>query len=165
MLGSGLVARPLVQYLLEQTDAQLVIASNDPQRAAELIDGHPRAQAVELDVEADQLRLQQWVERSAVVVSLLPYRHHPAAGRICVEEGVSLVTTSYVSASMQALHDEAVAKGVLLLNEVGLDPGIDHMSAMNTIRTVQNQGGRVLAFKSYCGGLPAPEAADNPLRY
>ncbi|HPN34070.1 MAG TPA: saccharopine dehydrogenase C-terminal domain-containing protein [bacterium] len=165
MLGSGLVARPLVQYLLEKTDAPLVVASNDRQRALELIAEHPRAQAVELDVEADQPLLRRWVEKSAVVVSLLPYVHHPTAARICVEKGVSLVTTSYVSPAMHALHDQAVARGVLLLNEVGLDPGIDHMSAMKTIRAVQEQGGRVLAFESYCGGLPAPEAADNPFRY
>jgi len=165
VLGSGLVARPLVQYLLEQTNAELVVAGNDRQRALELIADHPRAQAVELDVEADQPLLRQWVERSGVVVSLLPYLHHPTVGRICVEKGVSLVTTSYVSPAMQALHDQAVARGILLLNEVGLDPGIDHMSAMKTIRAVQEQGGRVLGFESFCGGLPAPEAADNPFRY
>ncbi len=159
------MARPLVRYLLEQTDAQLVVAGNDHRRALELIADHPRAQAIELDVEADQPLLRQWVERSSVVVSLLPYVLHPTVGRICVEKGVSLVTTSYVSPAMQALHDQAVARGILLLNEVGLDPGIDHMSAMKTIRTVQDQGGSILAFESYCGGLPAPEAADNPFRY
>lgn len=154
-----------MRYLLEQTDAQLVVAGNDRRRALELIADHPRAQAIELDVEADQPLLRQWVERSGVVVSLLPYVLHPTVGRVCVEKGVSLVTTSYVSPAMQALHDQAVARGILLLNEVGLDPGIDHMSAMKTIRTVQEQGGSVLAFESYCGGLPAPEAADHPFRY
>jgi saccharopine dehydrogenase (NADP+, L-glutamate forming)/spermidine synthase len=86
-------------------------------------------------------------------------------GRHCVEHGVPMVTTSYVSDEMRALDAEARNRGVLLLNECGLDPGIDHMMAVEVIRRVEREGGRITSFVSYCGGLPAPESADNPLRY
>jgi saccharopine dehydrogenase (NADP+, L-glutamate forming) len=100
-----------------------------------------------------------------VVVSLVPYVFHPLVARACIRRRRPMVTTSYVSEAMKALADEARTAGVILLNEVGLDPGIDHMEAKRIIDGVHRSGGRVLGFTSYCGGLPAPESNTNPFGY
>jgi saccharopine dehydrogenase-like NADP-dependent oxidoreductase len=98
-------------------------------------------------------------------VSLLPWQFHPQVARACLDQGRHMVTTSYVKDEMQALDAEAKARGVVLLNELGVDPGIDHMTAMQVIDRVHADGGEITTFQSYCGGLPAPEANDNPFGY
>ncbi len=165
VLGSGFVAAPLVHYLLAETDNPVVVASVEIERARAMIAGRARGQAVELDVQEDAAQLEKILQECVVAVSLLPYTLHVLVAQLCLKFGVNLVTTSYVSSAMQALHAEATAKNLLLLNECGLDPGIDHMSAMKIIHETEADDGRVLAFESCCGGLPAPEAADNPFRY
>jgi saccharopine dehydrogenase (NADP+, L-glutamate forming)/spermidine synthase len=100
-----------------------------------------------------------------LAVSLVPFSFHPVVAKHCIANRKQMVTTSYVSEEMQALDGEAKAAGVTVLNEIGVDPGIDHMSAMRIIDDVRSRGGRIVAFKSYCGGLPAPEAYDNPFGY
>jgi len=143
----------------------MVVASADKERALQLVDGHPRGLAEEIDVQRDRERLVELIANSQIVVSLLPYIFHVQVAWLCLEKRTHLVTTSYVSPAMQALNEQAKASGILLLNEIGLDPGIDHMSAMKTLQQIKEQGGRILAFTSCCGGLPAPEAANNPLQY
>jgi saccharopine dehydrogenase (NADP+, L-glutamate forming) len=165
VLGSGFVAAPLVRYLLTETDHKVIVAGVEVERARNLIADHPTASALELDVQKDGARLEKLLQECSIAVSLLPYTLHVDVAQRCLKTGVNLVTTSYVSPAMQALHEEAAAKNLLLLNECGLDPGIDHMSAMKVIQETQAGGGKVLAFESCCGGLPAPEAADNPFRY
>ncbi|MBM4353410.1 MAG: saccharopine dehydrogenase [Deltaproteobacteria bacterium] len=163
VLGAGLVARPLVRYLLDN-GARLVIATRTVDKAQALLDGHPSGTAVRLDL-ADPVDLDARIADSDVVVSLVPYTYHVQIARRCLALGKHLVTTSYVSNEMRELSAEAESKGLLFLNEIGLDPGIDHMSAMRVIHHVENAGGRILSFRSYCGGLPAPEANDNPWGY
>jgi len=172
-LGAGLVARPLVEELLARPDVDLTLAALNLERAQGLVealverlegDGGSRARALPLDVD-DGEALARRVAEADAVVSLLPADLHPVVARSCVEHGVPLVTTSYVSDAMRQLDGEARRRGVLLLNECGLDPGIDHMMAVEVIRRVEREGGRIVSFVSYCGGLPAPDAADNPLRY
>jgi saccharopine dehydrogenase-like NADP-dependent oxidoreductase len=164
VLGAGLVARPMVRYLLENTDHRVTVASRTVAKATALIDGHPRGNAV--TALADDLEvIERLVQDSDLVVSLLPYIHHVAVAKLCLQYGKHLVTTSYVSPAMRELDAEATAKGLLFLNEIGLDPGIDHMSAMRIIHEVQGKGGKIVSFKSYCGGLPAPEANDNPFGF
>uniref|UniRef100_A0A7C4CEA2 Saccharopine dehydrogenase n=1 Tax=candidate division WOR-3 bacterium TaxID=2052148 RepID=A0A7C4CEA2_UNCW3 len=162
VLGAGLVARPMVRYLLDR--AEVVVASRTRAKAEELVRGHERGRAVALFAD-DAAGLRGLVAEADVVVSLLPYTHHVAVARQCLEMRKHLVTTSYVSDAMRALDGPARAAGLLFLNEIGLDPGIDHMSAMAVIDNVRAEGGRVTSFESYCGGLPAPEANDNPLGY
>lgn len=167
-LGAGLVAKPLVDELLSRPDVDLTLAALDVERARSLLAGAStgggRSRARDLDVE-DDASLGRAVADSDAVVSLLPAHLHPLVGRHCVEHGVALVTTSYVSDGLRALDTDARRRGVLLLNECGLDPGIDHMMAVDVIRRVERAGGRITSFVSYCGGLPAPDSADNPLRY
>lgn len=165
VLGAGLVARPLVRYLLEQPGYQVMVASRTVAKAQALIDGHPQGTAVAFDITSEGARLGELIAGKDLTVSLLPYIYHVRVAEHCLQHGSHLVTTSYVSEAMRGLDEQARAAGVILLNEIGLDPGIDHMSAMRIIDSVHQGGGEVRAFRSYCGGLPAPEANDNPLGY
>ncbi len=164
ILGAGLVSRPMVRYLLNLDDVELTVATRTVSKALELIGTHPRGQAVELLAD-DESNLHRLIAGSDIVVSLLPYTYHPTVARHCIALKKHLVTTSYVSEAMKALDNEARRTGIILLNEIGLDPGIDHMSAMALIDRVKANGGRIISFISSCGGLPAPEANDNPLGY
>ncbi|MBW2121430.1 MAG: saccharopine dehydrogenase NADP-binding domain-containing protein [Deltaproteobacteria bacterium] len=164
VLGAGLVTRPHVRYLLNIPDFHVTVASRTVSKAKALVEGRANGTAVELDAE-DQTRLRELIAGSDLAVSLLPYVYHPTVARHCIELKKTMVTTSYVSDAMQQLDGEARKAGVLILNEVGVDPGTDHMSAMKVIDRVRKDDGVVVGFRSYCGGLPAPEANTNPLGY
>ncbi len=163
VLGAGMVARPLVKYLLDR-GYRLTVTSPFRVRAAAMVGDHPRGTAVRWSTD-DAAALGRLVADHDLVVSMLPYMYHPMVARACLVHRRSLVTTSYVSREMAAMDEEARRAGVLFLNETGLDPGIDHMSAMQVIDRVRAGGGRITAFYSLTGALPAPEAADNPFRY
>ncbi|MGZ3919383.1 MAG: saccharopine dehydrogenase C-terminal domain-containing protein, partial [Bacteroidia bacterium] len=105
------------------------------------------------------------IQQHDFVISMLPAFMHGDVARDCVEYGKHMATASYVSAEMKALHETAKEKGLILLNECGLDPGIDHASAMKVIDEIKEKGGEVVSFKSFCGGLVAPESNDNPWGY
>ena len=164
VLGAGLVVKPLLDELSRHDDLEVVVAALNVDRARELVAPRRRASARELDV-SDRKAVLDAVRGSDVVISLLPADHHAAVAELCIEAAVPLVTSSYVSDEMRALDTEARRRGVLLLNETGLDPGIDHMMAVEVIRRVRREGGEILSFASYCGGLPAPSANDNPWGY
>jgi saccharopine dehydrogenase (NADP+, L-glutamate forming) len=164
VLGAGLVAGPLVKYLLDQPDISVVVGDVEAGRAARLIGGHPRGSAEVLDI-SDRDVLAAAIGRTDLVVSMVPYTFHPVVAELAIDRGKSMVTASYVSPAMRALDGRAKEKGVILLNELGLDPGIDHMEAMRVIHEVHDAGGSVLGFTSWCGGLPAPEANTNPFGY
>jgi saccharopine dehydrogenase (NADP+, L-glutamate forming) len=164
VLGAGLVAKPLVQYLLEQPDFHVTVADVEAGRSARIVGGHPRGQAAVLDI-ADRNALGAAIAQADLVVSMVPYTFHPVVAELAIERGKSVVTASYVSPAMRALDERAKDRGVILLNELGLDPGIDHMEAMRVIHEIHDAGGQVQAFTSWCGGLPAPEANTNPFGY
>jgi saccharopine dehydrogenase (NADP+, L-glutamate forming) len=163
ILGAGLVAKPMVEYLLDE-GFEVIIATRTVEKAEVLVRGHKNGRSVAWQTE-DMVTLSKMVKDSDLTVSLLPYRFHVDVAKLCIEHKKPLVTTSYVQAPMQALHDDAVKAGVILLNEIGVDPGIDHMSAMRIIDNVHDKGGEIEEFYSLCGALPAPEAATNPLGY
>ncbi len=163
VLGAGLVAKPLVRYLLDK-GYEVIMASRTVEKAEKMLAGHPHGKAFALDLQ-DETKLSPFVKECDLAVSLVPYAFHPVVAKLCIAHGKHMVTTSYVSAAMQELDGPARAAGVTVLNEIGVDPGIDHMSAMRIIDAVRRRGGRIVAFKSYCGGLPAPEANDNPFGY
>lgn len=164
VLGAGLIARPLVAYLLQQPHFRVRVASRTLSKAEKLVTGHPQGEARALEV-SDTATLEGLIAESDLVISLLPYVHHPAVANLCIKHGKDMVTTSYVSEAMQTLDGQAKDAGIILLNEIGLDPGIDHLSAMRIIEDIHQRGGKVASFYSYCGGLPAPEANTNPLGY
>lgn len=164
ILGAGLVARPLVRYLLDQPDFEVEVASRTVSKAEKLVSNHPHGKAKELNLK-DEESLKNEISKADLVISMVPYSHHPKVARYCIEYKKNMVTTSYVSEIMKSLEGEAKKAGILILNEVGLDPGIDHMEAMRIIHEIEEKGGEVLGFTSYCGGLPAPEANTNPFGY
>ncbi|HDQ71526.1 MAG TPA: saccharopine dehydrogenase [Chloroflexi bacterium] len=165
VFGAGLVARPLVRYLLEQNDFHVTVASRTLSKAKGLLGDHPRGEALAFDITQDEDKLGDLVAQADIAVSLLPYIYHVQIAEQCIARGAHLLTTSYVSDAMRALDARAQDAGVILLNELGLDPGIDHMSAKRIIDQVHEDGGEITSFRSYCGGLPAPDANDNPLGY
>lgn len=164
VLGAGLVSRPLVRYLMDVKDFRVTVASRTISKAEALIEGHENGTALPLNVENDE-KVEKLISEHDLVVSLLPYTYHVKVAKFCIKHRKHLATTSYVSDTMKQQDDEAKEAGVILLNEIGVDPGIDHMSAMKIIHEVKRQGGKVTSFQSYCGGLPAPEANDNPFGY
>jgi saccharopine dehydrogenase-like NADP-dependent oxidoreductase len=163
ILGAGLVANPMVQYLLGN-NFKVSVASNTPDRAKVMVGNHPSGQTIFWEAD-DEETLDTMVAGHDLTVSLLPYRFHVMVAKHCLKHKKNLVTASYVKPEMMALDKEAKQAGILFLNEMGLDPGIDHMSAMRIIDKIHANEGAVLEFYSICGALPAPEAADNPFRY
>jgi len=163
VLGAGLVAKPLVHYLMDRGH-EVAVASRTVSKAAGLVRGHPNGRALELDVQ-DEKKLAGLIRECDLAVSLFPPQFHPVVARLCIAARKNMVTTSYVSPAMQELDGPAKKAGVTVLNEIGVDPGIDHMSAMRIIDGARKRGGQVVSFRSYCGGLPAPEANDNPFGY
>lgn len=105
------------------------------------------------------------VSKADVAVSILPRDFHPVVAKACIAEKRHMVTASYAKENLTVLHQQAVDAGITILNEVGLDPGIDHLLALECMHDAKNRGGRITSFESFCGGLPAPEHSDNPLRY
>src|SRR5512136_2782641 len=164
VLGAGLVARPPVQYLMNLPGVQVTAASRTVSKAQAIVGSHPNGRAVALNVD-DDAALEAAIRQADLSISLLPYVYHPKVAAMCVKHRRHMVTTSYVKDQMRALDGAAREAGVILLNEIGVDPGIDHMSAMKVIHDVERRGGKVTGFDSWCGGLPAPEACDNPFGY
>ena len=164
VLGAGLVSKPLIDYLARFPEYRLTVASRTVSKAEKLVEGKVNAESRQLLVE-DRESLLRLIKGADIVISLVPYVYHVDIAKICIAEKKPMVTTSYVSQAMKNLDAEAKASGIIILNEIGLDPGIDHMSAMKIIDYVYKNGGKVLGFRSYCGGLPAPEANTNPLGY
>jgi saccharopine dehydrogenase (NADP+, L-glutamate forming)/spermidine synthase len=164
VLGAGLVARPLLRYLLTQHDCRLVVATLDVPRARALLGAHPRGHVVELDVMNVE-QTSSLVATCDVVVSLLPAQLNSPIARLCIRHRKHLVNTSYAAPETAALDEEAKREGVLLLCEIGLDPGIDHMSAVSIIDHIRGLGGTVTHFQSCCGGFPAQDANTNPWGY
>ena len=164
VFGAGMVAGAHVEYLLNVPDFHVTVASRTLPKAQVLVGDHPRGRAVQVNSD-DEAGLEALIADADLVVSLLPYVYHPTVARLAVKHGTHMVTTSYVKEAMAHLDEAARAAGVILLNEIGVDPGIDHMTAMRIIHAVEAKGGRVSRFVSWCGGLPAPEANDNPFGY
>ena len=158
-----MVAGPLIRYLLDHNYA-LTVTSLVLEDAVKLIGGDPHGTALTLDL-SDDATLSQLIAEHDLVISLVPYSYHPLVANHCLQKGKNLVTASYVSAEMAAFDQDAKDQDLVFLNEIGLDPGIDHMSAMRIIDDVHARGGKIRHFRSYCGGLPAPEANDNPYGY
>ncbi|KAI1789307.1 Saccharopine dehydrogenase-domain-containing protein [Ganoderma leucocontextum] len=164
MLGSGMVAPPAVQELCSRSDVRLVVASNILADAERLTAPYDNAVPVLVDM-GNAEAVEKLVVEADVIISLLPVPFHPSVAELCIRNRKHLVTASYISPAMRELHDRAVSADVLLMNEIGLDPGIDHCSAMSLIDSLRVQGKEVVSFTSFCGGLPAPEDAEVPLGY
>ena len=164
ILGAGRVAKPMVEYLVRFPEIKVIVASRHVDHVKGWFPADSHHEIIQHDFSHNG-EAEEIVKKGDVIVSLLPYTLHVKFAKDALRLGKHLVTTSYVSDEMKALDAQAREKGVLLLNEIGLDPGIDHMSAKKIIDEAHERGGQVVSFKSYCGGIPAPEANDNPLGY
>jgi saccharopine dehydrogenase-like NADP-dependent oxidoreductase len=167
ILGAGRSSSSLIEYLLKvaaQNNYEITVADTSLEVAQQKTHKNPRSRAILLDTH-DEAKTHAEIERADLVVSMLPAFLHPAIAKQCVKLKKHLVTASYVSPEMQSLDEEAKKAGIILMNESGLDPGIDHASAMKIIDHIKSQGGKLTVFKSYTGGLIAPESDDNPWGY
>ncbi len=164
VMGAGLVSKPLVNYLLSSDDFFVTLCDIDKTKATRIIDNAANGSAQKLNVN-DEKKVEELIQTHDLAISLLPYVFHPMIAKFCIKHKTDMVTASYVSNEMQQLHKKAKDAGVIILNEIGVDPGIDHMSAMKIIDAVHDQEGKIESFNSYCGGLPAPDANDNPFGY
>ncbi|PVG02234.1 putative chimeric spermidine synthase/saccharopine reductase [Serendipita vermifera] len=164
LLGSGFVARPCAEYVVRSPANHLTIACRTLASSVKLGEGLPRTTPISLDVNNAQA-LEEAIAGHDVVISLIPYTFHAQVIKAAIKGKTHVVTTSYVSPSMRELDAEAKEAGIVVMNEIGLDPGIDHLYAVKIIDEVHASGGKIKSFLSYCGGLPAPEASNNPLGY
>eukprot|EP01135_Chromosphaera_perkinsii_P002593 Nk52_evm109s224 gene=Nk52_evmTU109s224 len=164
LLGTGFVAGPFLSYMLRKPENKVTVACRHVEAAKGLCQGKKNVTAIALDVN-DAAALDEQVAKHDVVVSLIPYIFHALVIESAIRNKKNVCTTSYVSPAMQALDGKAKEAGITVMNEIGVDPGVDHVYAMKVIDEVHEKGGKVLSFVSYCGGLPAPEDSNNPLGY
>ncbi|KAI9700433.1 MAG: Saccharopine dehydrogenase [NADP(+), L-glutamate-forming] [Candelina mexicana] len=166
LLGAGFVTKPTVE-VLSDAGISVTVACRTVENAKKLCQGIQHTRPISLDVtKADDLDSE--VTKVDVVISLIPYTFHATVIKSAIRNKKNVVTTSYVSPAMMELDGEAKEAGITVMNEIGLDPyisGIDHLYAIKVIDEVHKSGGKITSFLSYCGGLPAPEASDNPLGY
>ncbi|KAF3002811.1 Saccharopine dehydrogenase [NADP(+), L-glutamate-forming] [Neopestalotiopsis sp. 37M] len=163
MLGAGFVTRPTLD-ILSEAGIPVTVACRTLESAKSLSAGVKNATPISLDVTNDQA-LDAEVAKHDLVISLIPYTFHATVIKSAIRQKKHVVTTSYVSPAMMELDQQCKDAGITVMNEIGLDPGLDHLYAVKTIDEVHKEGGKILSFLSYCGGLPAPEASDNPLGY
>ena len=168
VLGAGRSSSSLISYLLAQAKTnhwQIVVGDVSEHAAQDRVANAGNGKAIRFDI-ADGESSKAAIASADVVVSLIPAHLHPLVAKICLAEKKHLLTASYVSDEMKSFHNEAHSKGLLFLNESGLDPGIDHMSAMQVIDKIKANGGQLTSFESFTGGLIAPETEpENPWRY
>ncbi|KAI4602119.1 spermidine resistance protein [Pestalotiopsis sp. IQ-011] len=163
MLGAGFVTRPTLD-ILSEAGIPVTVACRTLESAKSLSAGVKNATPISLDVTNDQA-LDAEVAKHDLVISLIPYTFHATVIKSAIRQKKHVVTTSYVSPAMMELDQQCKDAGITVMNEIGLDPGLDHLYAVKTIDEVHQAGGKIKSFLSYCGGLPAPEASDNPLGY
>lgn len=167
IIGAGKSSSALIKYLLDTSEEEklsLTIGDISTENAHKLINNHKNAIAIVLDVFDKEQREEQ-IQKADLVISMLPARFHVDVAKDCIAFGKHMVTASYISDEMRALDEEAKKKGLVFMNEIGLDPGIDHMSAMQVIDRIKDAGGKMLLFESFCGGIVAPESDNNLWNY
>ncbi|MEN7548394.1 saccharopine dehydrogenase C-terminal domain-containing protein [Rapidithrix thailandica] len=168
VIGAGRSSHTLIKYLLEhaqEEDWHVTVGDMDLALAQEKVKGHSRGEAVHFDVTDPKSRERE-IQKVDLVVSMLPARFHHIPAKTCLQYSIPMVTASYVSPEIKEMDEEAKNKGIILLNEMGLDPGLDHLSAMYMIDRVKNAGGTIKCFESFTGGLLAPVSEKgNPWKY
>jgi len=167
IIGAGRSATALIEYTLKEAEKHnwfVTVADADPDAAEQKVNGHPNGRGTWLDVTKPNDR-RDIIERNDVVVSMLPAHLHLKVAKDCIKYKKHLVTASYISRDMYRLGDQVKSAELIFMGEMGLDPGIDHMSAMQTINELRVKGAELTAFRSYAGGLVAPESDNNPWHY
>ncbi len=167
IIGAGRSASSLIKYLLDKSESEnleLTIADLSVELAQKKTNNHSRAKAIALDIKNIENRAKA-IQNADLVISMLPAFMHIDVAKDCITFKKHLVTASYISDEMQSLDEEVKKNELVFMNEIGLDPGIDHMSAMKVIDEIREKGGKMLLFESFCGGLVAPESDNNLWNY
>ncbi len=167
VIGSGKSSSYLIKYFLDKAESEnlhITICDVSLENAKKLIGNSSHANAIRLDV-FDQKSRSNAISNADIVVSMLPTRFHVEVAKDCLVLGKNMVTASYISSEMQALDEAVKNKGLIFMNEIGVDPGIDHMSAMKVIDKIRDKGGDIILFESFTGGLVAPESDNNLWNY
>lgn len=167
IIGAGRSASSLIKYLLDKSEAEnlfVTIGDLSEELARKKTDNHKNSRAIAFDVFNEEDRKRE-IQDADVVISMLPAHMHIEVAKDCVAFKKHMVTASYISPEMQELDAAAKANNIVLMNEIGLDPGIDHMSAMKIMDEIRDAGGKIILFESFCGGLVAPESDDNLWNY
>ncbi len=167
LFGAGKSASSLIKYLLDKSETEnlhLTIADLNLELAQKKTNNHKNATAIALDIFNEEQRRKE-IEKATIVISMMPAHLHIEIAKDCITYKKHLVTASYISPAMQDLHEEVKKNELIFMNEIGLDPGIDHMSAMKILDEVRAKGGKVILFESFCGGLVAPESDNNLWNY
>ena len=167
VLGAGRSAPFLIRRLLEQAPErgwQVTVADADLELAEARVAGHPAGKAIRVDA-TDEPQLGSWIAAADVVVTMLAPKFQPTVARMCIDAGAHMLSVSYLNPVTRSYDSWARERGVLLLGEMGLDPGIDHMMAAEAVRLTVGRGGRVRSFRSFGSGVPAPDSKSNPLNY
>lgn len=167
VIGAGRSASSLIKYLLDKSTTEnlfITIADLSLQLAQKKTNNHPNSRAIAFDIFNDEQRKLE-IQNSDIVISMLPAHLHIEVARDCITFKKHLVTASYISPAMQELDKEVKENNLVFMNEIGLDPGIDHMSAMKVLDEIRDKGGNILLFESFCGGLVAPESDNNLWNY
>ncbi|MFB6258904.1 MAG: saccharopine dehydrogenase family protein [Flavobacteriales bacterium] len=167
IIGAGKSASALISYLLGRAsdrEFEIRVLDQDIDAAQSQVEGTEQGSAASFDAE-DEASLAREVAASTLVVSMLPALFHPMVARECIRQGKHLITPSYLSQEVRDMDREAIDAGVLIMNEMGVDPGIDHMSAMQGLDRIREQGYRIRCLESFTGGLVAPDSDDNPWGY
>ena len=167
VIGSGKSTSYLIKYLLDKSNSEklhITVGDLDIENAKKLIGNHENATAITLDVFNENSR-KEAIKNSDIVISMLPARFHIEVAKDCITFNKNMVTASYISKEMQELDSAVKTKGLVFMNEIGVDPGIDHMSAMHVIDRIRDKGGKLILFESFTGGLVAPESDNNLWNY
>ncbi|WP_225035328.1 saccharopine dehydrogenase family protein [Winogradskyella sp. SM1960] len=167
IIGAGKSCSYLIKYLLDNSESEklhLTIGDLNVDNAKKLVGSHPNTEVIHLDVFNADSRIPA-IKAADIVISMLPARFHIEVAKDCITYKKNMVTASYVSPEMQALDEDAKANNLIFMNEIGVDPGIDHMSAMHVIDRIRAKGGKIILFESFTGGLVAPESDNNLWNY
>lgn len=167
LLGAGRSATSLINYLKKHAPEEnwhIRIGDFDIKLAEDKAGNHPNTSAIQFDI-LNEIQTKDEIAKADLVISMLPARFHPKVATVCVDQGKHMVTASYNSTDVDELSDIAKSKNIIILMECGLDPGIDHMTAMEAMDKIREKGGKLTSFKSYTGGLVAPESDNNPWHY
>lgn len=164
VLGSGYVSGPVLEYLSRDNNIEITVGSDMTSQMQQLSKKY-NINPVSVTIGKQEEKLQSLVASHDLVISLLPYVLHPVVAKACISNRVNMITASYITPAMKELEKSVDDAGITVIGELGLDPGLDHMLAMETIEKAKELGATIESYVSYCGGLPAPEYSDNPLRY
>jgi len=164
VIGAGMMAGPLTRYLLDHCNYNVTIVDQVLERAQKIVGNHPKGHPVGIRIH-DSHSLDDVIKDADIVLSMVPKPVHPFVAEACLRNGKSMFTTSYETPELLAMADEAREKGLLILNELGEDPGIDHLGTMMLLHSIRKDGGKVIDLKSYGSGLPAFKYNNNPIGY